>query len=201
MESFYFVGWGVSMRHLSDVYLDTGMRRFLINTAKREFWRVASSYDIDDLIQDGYVCYYKCVKAYPALIVTEPTKDQRRNFMALVRTAFGNHIINLANKRTKSPSIVQSVDSLVEGEELVSSSQMVSFSEGSFSVLVASAPAEIQALVRLLVSDTESAVEYLKIKKGRRWFRETTNEYYCRILGLDPKKEDVVSRVRAYFAS
>lgn len=188
------------MKSLSDVYLDQGMRGYIHSTAWREFWRVANWYEVDDLIQDGYLCYYKCVKAYPGLMVEAPTQDQRRHFMALVRTTFVNHITDLANKRTRVPeqalSRYSAEDEGPAWDEVLPSQA----EEGSAMALLASAPAEIKQLVKLLAGDGAALLAFKRNKKGRKAFRETTNEFYCRLLGFDPKYEDVVGRVRAYFS-
>jgi DNA-directed RNA polymerase specialized sigma24 family protein len=187
------------MKSLSDVYLDQGMRGFIHKTAWKEFWRVANWYEVDDLVQDGYLSYYKCVKAYPQLIVEDPTPDQRRHFMALVRTTFVNHITDLSNKSSRVPEQALSRYSADDGGLAWDEILPAQAEEGSVVTLLASAPAEIKQLVKLLAGDSKALLAFKRNKKGRKAFRETTNEFYCRLLGFDPKYEDVVGRVRAYF--
>ena len=88
------------MQTETDAYLDAGMKGWIVNTAKKEFWKVAEWYEFQDLVQDGYLCYYKCRKRlHGRLLVKTPTKDQRREVQAYVKTAFLNHISTLATKR------------------------------------------------------------------------------------------------------
>lgn len=83
------------------VYLDEGLKRWIYRTAHRNYWRVSRWYDLDDLIQDGFLCYQKCAHKYRRLQrKRKPRKDDRRNFMALVKRAYENHIHDLASKRT-----------------------------------------------------------------------------------------------------
>src|SRR3974390_506351 len=90
----------------SDPYLDRAMRGWIINHAKRQYWRVAAWYDLADLIQDGFLCYYKCKARYTNLtFLNHPLPEDKRRFMSLVQRAFANHITNLANRRTETPEL------------------------------------------------------------------------------------------------
>lgn len=83
------------------IYLDEGMKRWIYRTARRHYWRVASWYDLDDLIQEGFLAYQKCQVKYARLArKRNPRPEDRRNFMALVMRAFENRIHDLASKRT-----------------------------------------------------------------------------------------------------
>jgi hypothetical protein len=200
-----------------DFYLDKGMRGFIVNTAKREFWKVASYYEFADLVQDGYVCYYRCWNRYVGkerynhagevcrfLPKVSPDKIARQHFMSLVQRAFFNHISTLASKRMGLHE--QPVSSLLS-EEASSETEVwdkllpSTPEEGTLRTLLASAPAEIKQLAMLLASDGLSLLGFERKRKGRRLLRETTNEFYCRITGLDPAKYDLVGQVRAYFRS
>jgi hypothetical protein len=186
-----------------DLFLDAGMRGFIVNTAKREYWRVAELVDFEDLIQDGYVCYYKCFRRYTDITSAKnPTKDQRRHFQSLVKTTFFNHISTLAAKHkgvsVKAVSQLPAAEAMSENE--VWDTLMPSTpEEGTLRALLASAPAEIKQLAMLLASDGLSLLGFERKRKGRRLLRETTNEFYCRLLGRNPEQEDIVGRVRAYF--
>jgi len=82
------------------VYLDEGMKRWIYATARQNHWRVARWYDLEDLIQDGFLAYQKCYVKYARLVrKRKPTKEDRRNFMALVQTTYLNYIHDLAKKR------------------------------------------------------------------------------------------------------
>ena len=192
----------------TSAFLDPGMKGFIVNTANREHWRVAQIYPgsdgLQDLIQDGYICFYKCVRAYPQISsVKIPTKDQRRHFQALVKTAFTNHIHTLAAKRKGVTEVVVSqipqhaeVDGQVVWDKLLPSQPETA----TFTALIANAPAEIKQLVELLVGDGMGILGFKRTKKRRRALRETNNEFYCRILGLDATKVDMVGRLKEYFS-
>lgn len=198
-----------------DPFYDAGMRGWLYNTAKANYWRVAEWYELTDLISDGILCYYKCYRAYPFLTIKlHPSQDDKRRFMALVRSAFINHITTLAQKRTAvhERPFSQSMAAEESEEAYLNSLLPAQPEEANFAVMLSNAPAEIKQLMQLLLGDGVAGFDYLRtrlrkvqlptgprIKLGRRRLRETTNAYYCRQLGLDPDKVDLPSMVRSYF--
>ena len=186
-----------------DLFLDAGMRGFIVNTAKREYWRVAELCDYDDLVQDGYLCYAKCKRTYlDHRKDLTGSKGERRWFQSLVKTTFFNHISTRASKHkgvsVKAVSQLPAAEAMSENE-LWDTLMPSTPEEGTLRTLLASAPAEIRQLAMLLASDGLSLLGFERKRKGRRLLRETTNEFYCRITGLDPAKYDLVGQVRAYF--
>jgi len=202
-----------------DPYLDAGMRGFIVNTAKREFWRVASWYELEDLIQDGYLCYYKCRNRYTQLSVkNHPTKGDKKWMLCLVRTTYLNHIRHtLAGKMLHGCEMVISqmgVEDLGLDDVWAGIAPPQS-EEATLAVMLAQAPSEIKQLICLLVGDGSEALGFsrsrnrisrtasgkvLRVRRGRRQLRETTNEYYCRLMGLDPGRYDLLGLVRGYFS-
>lgn len=178
---------------MTDEFLDAGMRGFIVNTARQNFWRVASWYEFDDLVQDGYLCYYKCRRRY-----TEVT--DRPHFMSLVKTAFTNHIMTLGTKHNaiSEQAISQMGSEDAEGDLLERLGPATPEST-SLLVLLANAPAELQQLITALVGEGAEKLGFQRKKEFRRHIRETTNEYYCRLLGKDPETADLVGELRAYF--
>lgn len=191
------------MKPEADVFLDDGMRGYLVNTAKREHWRVRELCDLADLIQDGHLCYYKCYDRYvrPRADLTG-TKGEKRWFQALVKTTFSNHITTLAGKH-KGVSERPASDYTVMGEEgdsdIFEQNLPPQPELGTFMALLAKAPAELAELIKLLANDSAEALGFERKRVGRRLIRETTNERYCRILGIDPKERNIVSELKAYF--
>ena len=64
---------------------------WIYNHARKNFWRVAPWYEIDDLINDGIMKAYECLDRYgiPGEDIDPP------HFMSLVKTSFHNHIGDL----------------------------------------------------------------------------------------------------------
>lgn len=186
-------------------YLDQGMERWIYSTAHRNYWRVPPWYELADLIQDGFMCYAKCVEAYGRLRrKRKPHKDDRRNFMALVRTTYLRHITDLANWRTRTlEKTVSAVRHVAEtAEAWLERHAPLEHAMQDLSILVAGAPNDIKRLIQAVTGDASDAVRYLKrpLNKPGLYVRETTNEMLCRLAGNDPKKVDMVERLRHYFA-
>ena len=181
----------------ADPFLDTGMRGFIFNTARKHYWRVASWYEFDDLVQDGYLCYAKCKAKY------SETVTEKRHFMSLVQVSFLNHISTLASKRTATEEVAVSHLAAREGEDGADLEKLGGSTpeSASFLSLVSGAPEEFKQLILLLADDVSEVTGFKRKSKvkHRRRFRESTNEYFCRLLGKDPQDENVVEQLRAYF--
>lgn len=194
---------------ITDPYLDAGMRGFIVNTARKEYWRVAEWYALEDLIQDGYLCYAKCHARYVGRVTEghrflpaqNPDRDSIRHMMGLVRTAYCNYIVDLAKKHMKVPTrAVSQMVGDVGGEAAVWDKLLPSAPEAStLWTLVLSAPAELKELITILASDGAQALNFERRGRGKLSARETTNEFYCRLLRLDPKQRDIVTELRSYF--
>lgn len=187
-----------------DPYLDDGMRGWIAQTARSNLWRVAGYYELDDLIQDGYMCYAKCHSRYTHLSKKRhPLKDDRKRFMRLVQVSFENHITTLAWKRTRLPEQALSniVDANTSEQSFWEATLPATQEHMSAAMLLKTAPQEIQALFKLLVDDALSLGAYARGlgHNRRRIRRETNNEYYCRALGLDPKVFDLIGLVNRHF--
>lgn len=187
----------------TDPYFDAGMRAWIAITARRNLWKVAGWYDYADLVQDGYLCYAKCRDRYTSLSCkNHPSQDDRKHMMALVMTTFERHIINLARARTASAveinlSEMGRDDQSMDWDDLESVAQP---EEATLSTLLAKMPAELVELAGKLAEDASEIMRFPR-KKGGRFFRETTNDYFCRLLNLDPQKNDIRTAVRDFFTA
>jgi hypothetical protein len=101
-----------------------------------------------------------------------PTPDDKRKFMALVKAAFANHIIDLANSKTGCPETAVSQVAMNDATTTLADLLPVQHEESTFRTLLASAPKEVTRLVELIMKG--------EARVGM------TNKYYCRKLGLNP---------------
>lgn len=189
----------------ADPLLDAGIRGFIFSTARKELWRVGDWYTLDDLISDGLMCFYKCRRRYAVnrygSMEDHTTHEQQKWLMALVKTTFYRHIAGLAEKQMM---VKETPASQLRREEQTEEQYLdgVAPSQGelgSMATLIASAPQEIKTLVLALANDGAEFLGYKREKKHRRALRETNNEYFCRLVGLDPKEYDFVGQVESYF--
>lgn len=187
---------------MSEPYLDEGMRGWIARTARQNLWRI-QGLDFEDLVQEGYICYCKCRNAYAELAQVElPSKEQRRMFQALVKTAFTNHLHTLAAKG-KGGTMVPVSSYAVEGESEGSVWDRLMQPDGELGTLaatLASLPSELTELMKILATDGFSLVKFERRKCHRRALRETTNEMYCRLLGLPPGT-DVRAKLAEHFGT
>lgn len=215
-----------------DPYLDAGVRGWIVTTAHQNFWKISFWYEFEDLVQDGYLCFAKCRARFepdwglidpwgcpltPGRLIdanqnagVAPTGDDLRRFMAFFQMAYINHITDLANSRTKTPEVVMAGLSEKQADAVEAwASSASELGNGSLSLLLAKAPAEIMDMLKLILVDGVANGPYRKTKlrkkvlpgkanarivKGRRRLRETTEEHYDRCLG----RVGVVAQLRQY---
>jgi hypothetical protein len=84
--------------------MDKGAQGWLYRTAHKNYWRVANWYSFDDLVQDGFVCWYgvqaRYVRARPGVPFVGGVKD-KKHVMSLFKTTYTNHIHDLAKFATR----------------------------------------------------------------------------------------------------
>jgi hypothetical protein len=206
---------------INDPLMDRSMSGWIVNEARRNYWRVARWYDLADLVQDGYLAYAKCKARYGHLFNNPPTKDERKWFMALVQRTYHNHIYDLAMERTNTNEATEAW--LAENEEKQAASVPANDIADATAVLLR-VPAEIGALIAALAGDinegyrrshlrtqtkvtvaygakgTAHASQSTRVTRGRKGLRETTNQLYCRLIGADSDRTNMVGLVDEYLS-
>jgi hypothetical protein len=155
--------------------------------------------------RDAYTIGEPDPNAVHDLHTVTPDNSQRRHFMVLVQRAFMNHVHTLSIRymanREEPVDCPASVDSATMLEELVP----LQPEEISVLMALASAPAEIREAIGKLISDGIEGETFLRtrlrrqfvitrhasggvstsirIVRGRRALRETSTEYFQRLLG------------------
>lgn len=213
----------------SDGYLDGGMKGCLYKMAKKAKaqWPIRlRCFDLEDLIQEGRMVYYKCRMRYVGrpptrrpngtlrrkLPAVNPDEIARRHFMRIVQRAFSNHLKSLISRQMRCVKDYALSDVIradqVDMVESVIWDEMLPIEEEalSVSVLLQTAPNEIKQLFALLINDAMELARcnYVHrrqgyLRSGPRWCRrETNNERFCRLLGL-PKGYDISGMVEKHF--
>jgi hypothetical protein len=181
---------------MGDPFLDEGLKRWIINKARKEHWRISSWYDLADLIQDGYLCYAKCRRRYTFLTTkNHPGPDDKRRFMALLKAAFTNHIHTLSNKRCPELSeawLVHSDGAPMTLEECAP----VEEAGAELAAQVAALPEHLLALIAHL-SSLDDGMYKRERHSGRHKLRETTEENVRRMLGL-PESSGIFAELTAH---
>lgn len=175
--------------------LDNGMKAWLVYYARKNLWRVPDWYDLSDLIQDGYICYLKCRARYKG----SPRITQRREFMALFMRAFINHVTDLSNLKTDAGEvpILSGVDSLSESQAI---ERFVppEHEEATTRLLIKEAPLEVKALMYLFFTEDGRGRLQRRLFRRCNGERETTNEFLCRLIGVDPDTVNLPNIVQNY---
>lgn len=173
--------------------MDEGTKRWILRTAQSNFWRVASHYDLADLIQDGYLHYYRVVNKYPHI-------ESRRHIMGLFQRTYTNHIHNLAKDRTRMPDHLVTAgldDDPADVLERLMGDRNVTAGDMSLVEILESAPAPVRAVLELLLHKPEALRAPYRVRANGA--RETLNERICRRLGV-PYEFDLVTPTRQYLA-
>jgi DNA-directed RNA polymerase specialized sigma24 family protein len=197
----------------ADPYLDAGVRGWLVNTVRQHYWKVASWFEFDDLLQEGYLAFAKCrAKFEPMHKEVEAHPEDRKRFMAYFQMAFNNRIIDLQQhprSKLQEMSYASLSDNQTEGIESWTESA-AELSDANLASLLAQAPTEITEMLKQILVDGVANTPYLntrlrkkflpncaipRIVKCKHRVRETTEEHYDRCLG----KKGVVSQLRQYF--
>lgn len=145
---------------------------------KKHLWRVSPLHDFDDLLQEARVAFLICQDRYPR--VTEA-----RHFYSLWRRAFNNTITELARRARVTISGMSDAPDGDGGTISIFDAVPAAPAWGyeRFQASVAAAPDPVRRL--LAVTDLKGRPR--RHKGHPAGGRETTNEYLCRMAGLDPK--------------
>lgn len=179
--------------------MDEGARLWLAKTARRNYWRVSRWYDLEDLIQEGYVAYSKTLRKYPGV-----THAPHR--MALFKRVFLNRLHDMANKRTRDAEEICMSEMLADDASGLPRKVVEFAAESSIEEALqvfASAPQYVKDAVALFTREADLVrlrSDYRKVRRGRWLCRETLNERLCRLTGYDPAQVDIVGGIRACLA-
>ena len=147
---------------------DKGVRGWLKRIAVSNYWRVSGFYELDDLVSDGYLCYYEVRLRYP-------NATARQHIMRLFQVTYLNHIHDLAKKRTLTLSKLERVaqEHQVRGE----------CAEDDIGLCLAHAP----SLIRQVLKSLDAGLFDVK---------GSPNAYLCRLVGVDPQQVDLVTIIK-----
>ena len=181
--------------------MDQGARAWLFKTAKLNLWRVCSdAYDIDDLIQDGYVCWWRVVDKYER---RTGRVRSRRHIMRLFQTTFANHIHDLSKLRSRAPvetKITDLVGSVFTQHE--ASLWAVIDTEGGDTMalerLAIEAPRPLRSLLMALLAEGTSMTLRAAFRIHRDGSRETVGERLARMIDGPESAYDYADELRLY---
>lgn len=187
--------------------IDKSAQLWLFKTAHKNYWRVQSWYDLDDLIQDGYMTWCMVADRY-ADSVRERCKDQPENqrhdamvevMMSLFRRSYTNHIHDLASRRSRTLEVaVSDLDPVEQSHAQVFENTTPAYNAAREAEVVDLAPDGIREVLQLYNNDPASPKISARFRVRRDGSRETLNERFCRLSGCDPDKCNLVNSVYQY---
>lgn len=167
---------------------------YVINFINRHYWKVQRSIPREDLVQEAAVVFLRCKRKYLEL-------ENAAQFMALFKTAWARHFIDLANEDTASRILVQQ-SSLVldDGGEYASEVQGDSNHDGELATMLRQAPREVNLVLNLFLNAPQELLDVaLGSWKGRdRRCVTGGSKRICQLLGL-PEDFDALKAVEDYF--
>ena len=174
--------------------IDDGVRGWIFKTAMKNYWRMASWYDFEDLIQDGFLHFYRVRERY------KDVKD-KPHLMRLFQTCYRNHIHDLANKRTRTPEhlFVDLITPDSSEYDVLDRLKGIEEEIGPLLVLLRQAPSEVREVLELFLTDSglcKLSGPTLRFDNAR----ETFNAKLCRLLGKNSERCDVLGSVRVFFS-
>lgn len=165
-------------------------------------WRVPAEWDEDDLFQDCFCYFLHCQRRYA------DKAQSQAHFASLYRSCIFNHFNDLSNASTRQrarPTIL--IDDLgvmtarvqprwVELEP----TRLTYEAQEALRLMLLEAPLVVKHVIKALGLD--DALIQSKPRPEFEWDlfgrRETTNEYLCRLVGIDSHKVNLVSIIRLW---
>jgi len=166
---------------------------YSVNFITKNLWRVEAGFQIDDLKQEAYVVFLRCVRLYPHL-------ETPQHFMALFKTAWTNHFNDLARIDGKLRQCVSTT--LADGSVLELAG--VDFNDGELAVKLRQAPPEVVAVLNLFLSAPTEILELLlgsfrSGTIGNRNHRDGGSSQINKALGF-PEGYNSIEEVRRYLS-
>ncbi len=158
--------------------MDKGARGWLAKTAAANLWKLPWM-DLDDLLQEGHVCYCLIRQKYPSAV-------DAPHIMRLFQVTYSNHLQDMIrHERHRKENFV------VDNDSLYNTRQECPFAE--LALAISSLPKKASQAIALMISTDILNTPMRRHKSGHR---ETLNERLCRKLGLDDHQYDIPLMIR-----
>jgi hypothetical protein len=158
-----------------------------VNYIKKNMWSIEQGvYEIDDLLQEGYLLFLKLRDYYPRVV--EPA-----HFLSLYKTAFRNMFFDLTRVvRNKNRAVEQGMALLMTPCEMA---------EIPTELVLAEAPVELRLILSVYQDDALLKKLREPLRTNSRQPRESFNSRICKLIGLDPNEAKLVSVSKTWLKS
>lgn len=122
-----------------------------VNVSKSFFSQLCAFYEFDDLLQEAYIVFMKCKRAYPKV-------DNRAWFMGIFKNALRNRMIGLLEHRATRYNFIEDVTDIEEP---------VKDDNTFLGIVLRELPCDVQELLATFVGSSEqkSRAAYRKLCK------------------------------------
>lgn len=165
-----------------------------VNYCRKHAWKTEGSQQWDDLMQEAYLVFLRCVERYPDV-------EEAPHFMALYKRAWANEMTDLANKDTALRQEVPFPTTIVDGDVIELEVMGEHYHDGNLATLLRQAPKEVLMVLNLFLNAPNEIVELaLSGWRGRdKRCRAGGSRKICQLLGL-PLDLDVLAMVEDHFS-
>lgn len=169
---------------------------YVTNFLRREHWKVAASMEVEDAMQEARLVFLKCASRYGLT-------DTPQHFMALFKTAWGRHFLDLARQDSDARKVITYSHTAIaeEGEDPLEVLDLVPGdldAEGYLMTLLKEAPRDVITVLSFFMAAPPAlakAAGEAWTGKGRK--QQDGNRMLCEILGF-PSGTDVMGSVESY---
>lgn len=176
---------------------------WIYNHSRKHYWRVAAWYELEDLIQDGLMIAFKCREYYGRPVEPNANRVSRvrlgevdtPHFMALVQSAFHNHIGNLIRKKRAVDDTATKLDDLSLADK-VSLNKRTEEAMTEFYMLVSQMPDHLRRAVLLYFTD-EGAAALRRLRVRLHHTDDTLTDRIRALVGF-PEGSDFETELRAW---
>ena len=168
---------------------------YVKNYLAKHYWKVASSMEHDDCMQEAFLVFLRCAEKYGVM-------DSPQHFMALFKTAWIRHYTDMAYKDSAAREVL-SYGHQVESEEdgvhdLLDLVPGDLDTDGYLSRLLAAAPHDVATVLSFFLSAPPQLIQAVGeawAAKGRK--HKDGNKMLCQALGF-PRGSDLIGSVERY---
>lgn len=172
---------------------------YVTNFLRKNYWKVAASMEMDDAMQEARLVFLRCASKYGLV-------DTPQHFMALFKTAWGNHFIDLSRGDSDARATISyGYDRGAPSHQEEATLDLLEMlpdcldNDGYLRALLREAPQDVVTILSFFLN----APPVLIKRAGEAWTasgrkQQDGNNMLCEILGF-PKGTDVVGKLTTYF--
>jgi hypothetical protein len=167
-----------------------------LHAGKGNYWRVQSSMEVEDVMQEAYCCFLRIKRRYKV--------TNGAHFMALFKSSWIRYFDDLSSEDSKHRAVL--VTDVVEHDDGTPTITVEPIGDlecdGYLATLIRQAPSEVLTVLNLMLrAPQEIVAEVLSSWNGRGDARAKAGDSrrVNELLGL-PLDQDTLGAVRAYFA-